>query len=139
SFVHEMNHAHYHHAGLKADINGTRDDYVTGKLHEEAEGTVLSIRAKMELEEATGGSLSSEYPLEQEYREAYNAQIEAGESVEVAQQAGLERVIQGFWDGEVVTSVRVDGRKLPYPDYYGRAWDRAHPDAAAGGGGGGGG
>jgi hypothetical protein len=49
TFVHEMNHAQYHHEGRSADINDpNKNNYVNGMVAEESEGTVLSIQARDE-------------------------------------------------------------------------------------------
>jgi Domain of unknown function (DUF4157) len=77
NFVHEMNHAQFDQEGKGAhgkDKNIStmgREEYVKSMLDEEVEGTCLSIETKMELE-AAGQKVSSKYPLEDEYRAAYD-------------------------------------------------------------------
>lgn len=134
TMVHEANHARYKHEGLSADIMAlSREDYVKQKVQEEAEGAVKSIEAKVELEGTTIDVSKATFPQEQEYREAYQKAIDAAKASDPAateddlkkrgREAGKARVIQGFMDGEVVTST--DGKS--YPDYYGDAWDKKHP------------
>lgn len=133
-FVHEINHARYHHEGLVADImNDSREDYVSGMVGEEAEGTVLSIEAQMEMEAAGLNASGHSFPLAAEYRAANDAayaqaqtqQPDAGEDAwrQIARNAGLAAVTEGFMNGAVQTS----NSGQSYPDYYGSYWDRAHP------------
>ncbi|MEZ4434094.1 MAG: DUF6782 family putative metallopeptidase [bacterium] len=123
TFVHEMNHAHWHHKGLGADVQTmTREAYVQKMLDEEVEGTVLSIESKGEIVDS-GTAISATFPLEAEYRAAYDAAKAAGKGAEDCRKAGHERVMQGFKNGEVVTS----NNGQSYPDYYGDYWDAVHP------------
>jgi hypothetical protein len=123
TFVHEINHAHWHHKGLGADVQTmTREAYVQKMLDEEVEGTVLSIEAKGEIV-AAGATITATFPLESEYRTAYDAAKAAGQGTEDCRKAGLERVMLGFKNGEVVTS----NNGQSYPDYYGDYWDTVHP------------
>ena len=133
AFVHEMNHARYRHEGLTADIKSLgRQEYIRKMVEEETEGVVKSIEGKIELEGTTIDVSKTSYPLEKEYREAYkkavdaakakNPELSAEELKKLGRKAGKERVIKGFMDGEVRTS----NTKESYPDYYGKAWDRAH-------------
>jgi hypothetical protein len=136
AFVHEMNHAKYDKEGLAADQHVTtmdRASYVEAQLKEETEGTCLSIEAKIELE-MKGQKVSVSYPLEEEYREAYEkaggslkppagkgkgeAKLDAGGKAKAR-----EAVLKGFKDGKVVGSKS----NKPYPDVYGEAWDKANP------------
>ncbi len=136
TFVHEMNHAKYHHENLGADIMKlSKKKYVKGMVEEEAEGTVKSIEAKVELEGTTIDVSSATFPLEAEYRQAYQAAIDkmkkkkkkppyTDEQLKAAGRvAGKKRVIKGFMKGEVQTSNTGES----YPDYYGKAWKDAHP------------
>lgn len=133
TFVHEMNHAYYHKAGLKPRITKTtRAEYIKRKVAEEAEGVVKSIEAKMELEGAKVDVAGLTYPLEKQYKEAYKKKkeevVKAGEKDEAkiaasARIAGKARVTKGFNDGEVVTSNSGDS----YPVYYGNSWDKYNP------------
>jgi hypothetical protein len=167
NFVHEMNHAEFDKEGEGAhgkDKNistMSREEYVVAMLDEEVKGTCLSIETKMELE-AAGQKVASKYPLEDEYRAAYEkatggkkkeAPIEpakdakkdaeptgtgdkaetpkgdpakksaGGSGLDAAgKKAGYDAVLKGFKDGLVTTSNT--GEK--YPDYYGKAWDKAN-------------
>ena len=140
TFVHEMNHARYHHEGLSADVTSlSREDYVKKMVEEEAEGTVKSIEAKIELEGTKIDVSKASFPLEKEYRKAYKASIDAAKAklpkrgligtmidearlLVAARIAGKERVIKGFMDGEVVTS----NTKESYSKYYGKYWDKVN-------------
>ncbi|HEY9609168.1 eCIS core domain-containing protein [Allocoleopsis sp.] len=140
TFVHEMNHARYHHEGLSADVTSlSREDYVKKMVEEEAEGTVKSIEAKIELEGTKIDVSKASFPLEKEYRKAYKASIDAAKAklpkrgligtmideaklLIAARIAGKERVIKGFMDGEVVTS----NTKEAYSKYYGKYWDKVN-------------
>lgn len=122
SFVHEMNHAHWHHQDMQGNASEMeREAYVTSKLLEEVEGVVLSIEAKGEII-AGGTQIAMTYPLEEEYHAAYLAAQQAGQGAEQCLEAARARVMQGFRDGEVSTS----NTGVSYPDYYGAYWDRVH-------------
>lgn len=133
SFVHEMNHALYKHKGWRASIRGTtRADYVKKKVTEEAEGAIKSIEAKIELEGTKISVKGLSYPQEKEYRKAFNDAVEAATKKDpkasaedlkrIGRKAGKKRVIKGYMEGAVVTS----NTKETYPDYYGKAWDKAN-------------
>jgi hypothetical protein len=133
TLVHEINHAKASIDGPKADIaKDTRADYVTKMLDEEVRGTVDSIKAKNELV-ASGKTITATYPLEAKYNEAYKKGVEDAKKANpkatdaelkaAGEKAGYDRVLKGFQDGEVTTSTT----GVKYPDYYGSAWDRAHP------------
>lgn len=152
TFVHEMNHAHYHHAKLEANIaTMTKVAYVNAAVAEEVEGTVLSIEAKSEMKVTQASNhtaakaaaakstdpavrgkaipaptpITATFPLGAEYNAAYQAKIRAGKSQAEARTAGRARVRKGFDDGEVKTS----NTNQKYADYYGASWDAAHPPA----------
>jgi hypothetical protein len=128
TFVHEMHHAHLRNAGLRADIyTMARDAYVQKKLEEEVDGTVLSIEAKAEIITA-GEAIAATFPLEEDYRTAYEAAKQAGKSDDECRQAGRAQVMIGFQNGDVQTSH--SGHS--YPEYYGMLWDRAHPSVHGG-------
>jgi hypothetical protein len=132
SFVHEMNHAYYHHKGLTANTAAnikslSRNDYIDRMIKEEAEGVVKSIESKMELATTTVNTTGLSYPLETEYTTAYTAAKAAGKSEADAREAGKQEVINGFHAGKVLTSTKNDaGVQETYPVFYGKAWDRAN-------------
>ncbi|MEQ8755500.1 MAG: DUF4157 domain-containing protein [Coleofasciculus sp. G1-WW12-02] len=134
TFVHEMNHAKYHHQKLSADVSSlSREEYVKKMVEEEAEGTVKSIEAKIELEGTDIDVSKASFPLETEYREAFKAAVDSEKTKNidvgeeklktVGREAGKKRVTQGFMNGEVVTSNTGES----YPDYYGKYWDKVNP------------
>jgi type VI secretion system secreted protein VgrG len=133
TFVHEMNHAEAHHEHRSGNVaNQTRQDYVNTMLQEEAVGTVASIEAKRQLQNAGVDVSRASFPLEDEYNEAYNAAVNEArrrnpnlsseEADAIGRAAGYQRVLQGFQNGEVVTSNTGEN----YADYYGRWWDTVH-------------
>jgi hypothetical protein len=129
TFIHEMNHAHYHHAGLGANVQTLgRQAYVDGMVAEEVEGTILSIEAKGEIV-AAGESTTATFPMETQYHQAYQASIAAGGNAAAARAAARERVRLGFVNGEVVTS----NTNASYPSYYGTYWDSVHPASTGSG------
>lgn len=133
TLVHEINHARASIDGPKADIvNDTRADYVQKMLDEEVRGTVDSIKAKNELV-ANGKKVTASFPLETEYNDAYKKAVDAAKKKDpkldeaqlraIGEKAGYDAVLDGFKTGKVVTSTNNQN----YPDYYGSAWDSAHP------------
>lgn len=133
SFVHEMNHARYYHEGLRADIHKLdRDEYIRLKVAEEAHSVALSIDAKTELWKAEVNVFDFNYPLEEAYREAYLAAVEATvaqesgqdihELIAIGQEAGMARLFEGLMQGEVLRS----STKIPYPDFFAQDWEKAH-------------
>ncbi|NMO15539.1 hypothetical protein HPC49_07510 [Pyxidicoccus fallax] len=133
TLVHEVNHAKASIDGPKADIvNDTRGDYVQKMLDEEVRGTVDSIKAKNELV-ANGKNVTASFPLEKEYNDAYKQAVKDAKKKDpdltdeqlraIGEKAGYDAVLDGFKTGKVVTST--NGQT--YPEYYGSAWDSAHP------------
>ena len=155
--AHETNHAHYDKDGLAANVvNDTKDNYVNGRINEEAEGTVKSIQAKNEMV-AGGKPTAAKFPLEDEYNKAHDDAVAkynhdhpnapAADAEAAGKQAGQDRVVAGFKNGsrEVVSSVPKtdaagnvingpDGKPIHenYTDYYTRDWNNNHPAPAAG-------
>lgn len=132
-FAHEMHHARYLHEGRKAELKvDSRQDYISKKLREEAEGMVVSIQVKMELEAADLPASEITLPLETLYRAAHQAAVEGASSGmlvpdeadlgTIGETAGEQALFKAFASGEVKTSNSYE----PYPDYYGRDWDEAH-------------
>lgn len=136
TIVHEVNHGISDRAGASGNAaTQNRNDYRNTMIAEEVKGTVKSIEAKNELV-AAGGHPSATFPLEAEYNQAYqnaaNAFRTANPGATPAQidaagkTAGTAAVDQGFRNGGVVTSNTGES----YLDYYGKAWDNAHPAGA---------
>jgi hypothetical protein len=132
--VHEVNHTKSTLAGTTPDIMKlTRDDYLKGMLDEEARGTVDSIKTKNELV-AAGVSITANFAREAEYNAAYKKATEdltkadpkatPAELKAAGEKAGADAVLKGFKDGSVLTGTRP---QIPYPDYYGKEWDKRHP------------
>jgi hypothetical protein len=132
SFIHEIQHARYHHEKMRPDMTSTgRESYISARLSEEAEAMALSIKAKMEMIEAGLGVDEVGYPMEKLYHEARIAAekaafvseraIPAPELATIGQEAGLERIMAAFANGEVKTSHTLES----YPDYYGQCWDQS--------------
>ena len=133
-FAHEMHHAQTLHEGNKADLKSeSRQTYVNLKLREEAEGMVASIQVKMELEKTGLQAANVTLPLEDHYRQAYQATVGQARLSEASlserqleatgRTAGQQALYEAFASGEVKTSNTYE----PYPEYYGRDWDEAHP------------
>lgn len=131
SLVHELVHARAHLSGTSGQLRKqARADYVNTLLSEEVRGTVDAIRAKNELA-ASGKNVTGTRALENAYNAAYklavdrarkaNPQATAAELTTAGEQAGNDRVMKGFLDGEVVTSTTGQ----TYSEYYGKAWDQA--------------
>jgi hypothetical protein len=132
-FIHELYHAKTHNEKTTPDVQSlSRQDYVNKMLEEEAEGTVRSIEGKMQLEGTKTKVRGAVFPLESEYRTAFKAaadkakvddpKIVQDELNRIGRDAGKKRVLDGFKNGEVVVS----GSTQPYPDYYGKEWDKRH-------------
>lgn len=133
TFVHEMNHAEEYHERRTGDVhNQSRQDYINEMLQEEVDGTVASIEARRELEQAGVDVSDAHFPLQDEYNNAYeaavtnarekNPNLTEAELDQIGRAAGRNRVMKGFQDGEVVTSTT--GQK--YRDYYGSYWDEVN-------------
>ncbi|MBL8183015.1 MAG: type VI secretion system tip protein VgrG [Blastocatellia bacterium] len=134
TFVHEMNHAEEGNEGTSGDItNMDRQEYVDEMLQEEIDGTVDSIEARNELAEGGTDVSNAHFPLENEYQAAHdqavadaraaNPNISDADAEAAGRAAGRQAVADGFNNGSVVTS----NTNESYPDYYGDAWDDAHP------------
>ena len=133
TFVHEMNHAKYAKEGKSADVEKLgKEEYVKKWVEEEAEGTVKSIEAKIELEGTKIDVSKTGFPLEAEYRKAFKDAVDAAKLKDpkkseedlkkIGREAGKARVTQGFMNGEVVGNIS----KKPYPDKYREYWDKVH-------------
>jgi hypothetical protein len=133
SFVHEIHHAKTENEKTEADVKALgREEYIKKEIEEEAEGTVKSIEAHMELEGTKIDVSKASFPLEAEYRAAYKTAVDAAKAADpkiseeqlkkVGREAGLKRVIKGFTEGEVHTS----DKNITYREHYGKLWDNAH-------------
>jgi Rhs element Vgr protein len=133
-FVHEMNHAQSSNEGTAADIaNQSREDYVATELAEEARGEALAAQAHDELA-AAGHPEAAEPFTYQTYKRGYadgvrdyaaaHPNATAEELDRAGKEAAEKAVLDDFKSGRVPTSG--PGNPL-YPDYYGKAWDDAHP------------
>jgi type VI secretion system VgrG family protein len=133
--VHEMNHADARNSGTQPDINtASRADYVNGNLAEEAHGESLATQAHNEL--AAAGTPEAG-PLNPLTGPAYDAASQNGANAyraahpdasqsdvdDAGRQAGEQAVLNQFQSGNVTTG----NTHQPYPQYYGNAWDNAHP------------
>jgi hypothetical protein len=136
TLVHEVNHAKAAKEGTTGNPSTqTRDDYINTMVEEESVGTVKSIEAKRELQ-AAGTQTTATFPLENEYNTAYNDAVTNARNTNpnatdaeldaAGKKAGLDRVRNGFNNGEVVPSV--DGT-TNYRDYYGKGYDAVNPPA----------
>ena len=134
TFVHEVNHAWYHHTGKTADISSLgRQEYIDANIHEEAEGAWLAIEAKMELEGSVHDNKHLTHPQDKKYIAAYNkhyAELKAkGETDQNAQKGAKEyarkKIKEGFYDGTVGVGDGKGGWQT-YVSYYGKEWDDHH-------------
>ena len=137
-FAHEMYHAQTFHEGTKADLKSeSRDSYVAKKLMEEAVGMAISVQIKMELEAADLSMAGLTLPLESQYREAFQAAVERAQAEgtnpneaalrAIGHEAGTLAIYNAFASGKVKTSNTYE----PYPEYYARDWEEAHPVKAS--------
>lgn len=133
-FAHEMYHAQTFHEGTKADIKSeSRESYVAKKLMEESIGMALSVQIKLELEAANFSMVGLTLPLETRYRKAFQAAVDRTRAEEtnpsevelqaIGHQAGTKAIYDAFASGTVKTSNTYE----PYPEYYARDWEEAHP------------
>ncbi len=137
AFVHEMNHAESAHDGTKPDINNpSKADYVDGMMKEESKGDALANQASKELA-ANGTPQTNNPPNKPSYDAGYakgvadakaaNPNASPEELDAAGQKEGQKAVYDDYKAGKVTPS-DIDGKKQPpYPDYYGNAWDKAHP------------
>lgn len=133
-FVHEMHHARTLHEGRKADRQSeSRQDYVNHMLWEEAEGMAASILVKLELEGNGVDVASLTLPFEHYYRQAYQAAFdqarlsEPAMSVQQLGTIGMAAGIQALFGAHLRGETRTANTHQPCIDYYGHAWDEAHP------------
>ena len=137
SFVHEMNHADARNSGTQPNINtASRADYVNGMVAEEAHGESLGEQAHNELAAAGTPEAGNRNPFtgpvydtaSQNGANAYRAahpDASQNEVDEAGRQAGEQAVLNSFQSGNVQTGGGTT--PTPYPQYYGNAWDGAHP------------
>jgi Rhs element Vgr protein len=137
SFVHEMNHADARNSGTTPDINtASRADYVNGMMAEEAHGESLGEQAHNELAAAgtpeagnrnrfTGPVYDAAQQQGAANYQAAHPDASQSEIDETGRQAGEQAVLNSFQSGNVITGG--GSTPVPYPQYYGSAWDAAHP------------
>jgi len=121
TLIHEANHARYDKGYRSSAFNSPgRGSYVSGKIHEETDGTVQAILGAKEFR-AAGHSLPAQ-PGETEYDNAYRDAKTSGASDADAEQAGWDAVEQKFWD-KGPGGFRASTNNKPYPDHYGDEWN----------------
>ena len=142
AFVHEMNHAQAGREGT-TDMPATdpnRAHYVDSRLQEEAHGDALANQAATELHDA-GTPVTTPPPNQPAYQRGYNQGVNDYRAAHpdatpadldaAGRQAGEQSVLNDYRAGRVTTST-AGGQ--PYNQFWGNAWDQAHPPAPAGGG-----
>jgi len=134
-FAHEMVHADEWGSGRAPDINTmSRNDYVNRKLDTEAHGEAVGERAHQELAAAgdpepgtrnpfTGPVYDNAAATGEAAHRAANPNASRVDIEEAGRRAGEQAVRNSFQSGNVITS----NNGQSYPQYYGDAWDRAHP------------
>jgi hypothetical protein len=142
SFVHEMGHAQRLHDGTRPDINNpSRAGYVDQKLQEDANNERRAYEAEQQMNSVPGAAQQQHNTTTRtNYQNAYNAErarlqaAEPGISEEDlnrrSHDAAEAAILQDYRNGNVNT-----GNTTPpqsYRDYYGSAWDGAHPPPPAG-------
>jgi type VI secretion system secreted protein VgrG len=144
SFVHEMNHAQHDKEGTSADINDpNRAHYIDQQLKEDAEGERLAYQTQKELADAghpetynsvTSPSFQQGYQNGVAAEKARNPNATPEQLDKAGNDAGQQRLLNDYRNGNVNT-----GNTTPpqsYVQYWGQAWDGAHPPPAPAGGGG---
>ena len=121
--AHELTHARYLHDGRKLRLDTpSRDDYVAGKIQEEVDAVLASIKLKLELVRVDSRIAELTIGLENEYRRAC---IDAGQKLNACR-AGEAALLNAFYSGQARTS----NSGQSYVDYYRNNWDDAHPARA---------
>jgi DNA-binding transcriptional ArsR family regulator len=132
-FAHEMQHVQAFYKGEQANPKSVgRQAFIEHKLHEEAKGMAVSMQMKMELEQLGFHVSNMPFPMEDYYREAYQAATERAwltdntlgrlELDAIGQAAGEKALFDAFISGQIQTSNTYDS----YPKYYGHVWDEAN-------------
>ena len=128
TFVHEMNHAIYDKEGRHADTaTMERQEYVDAAISEEIEGRVAGAQAVYELLQS--GQTVDKPAFFDAYEKgiadllARNPAATPAEQMAAGREGIRQRFHDAFYNGEFVTSTT----HVPYTDYYGSAWDAAHP------------
>lgn len=144
TFVHEANHAEYHHGKKTANTSAaitklSKDDYVNKMLDEETASTALQIETKIDLE-AKPGTLditkASTQPGEVSYKKGFKAAYDKAiadkkdEATAKAEgkKAGMVLLRKDFEEG--ITIVVSIPPNPSYKKYYGDAWDKANTKKA---------
>ena len=140
AFVHEMNHGQSSNEHTAADIvNQSRSDYVDTELREEAHGDAVANQAARELA-AAGNPQTTPPPNAAAYNAAYSRGVQAAQAanpnatadeLNAAGNAAAEsQLLDDYRNGRVTPSDVNGVRQPPYNQYYGNAWDAAHPPPA---------
>ncbi len=136
AFVHEMNHTETHFEGQEANVQTqSRQDYIDTRLRDEARGNAVGIQTADELA-AAGHPQSSTYDR-RSYDTAYNQGVADARAANpdatqeelnaAGARAGEAAILNDYNSGSIRPSDIGGVRQPPYPDYYGREWDAAHP------------
>ena len=137
AFVHEMHHAQMDKEGTSADIvNQSKADYVDTMMKEESTADALANQTQRELADA-GEPQTNEPPNKASYDAGYKKGVDAAkaanpnataEELDAAGKAEAQKAVYEDYKNGKVTPSDIGGVKQPpYPDYYGNAWDKAHP------------
>ncbi|MFY2558633.1 DUF6782 family putative metallopeptidase [Corallococcus terminator] len=117
--VHEARHARETLDKTTPSSKEPKDSFIAGNIREEAMATVDGIRVKDDLM-AQGINVSASFPMETQYREAYNDALAKGHGSAIAEQQAFDRVHAGFLNGEVPNGIT----NRPYSEFYSEEWDK---------------
>ena len=137
SFIHEMTHASRYNQGMNRTTL-PRQEYIEKRLEEEAEAAVRKVEAKMQLWSIGIPVLVKAAFFEDQYMTEYEASVTMAkaqgslltkaEQKALAREAGKNAMIEGYWNGLIVTSRNQE----TYPSKYGKLWDRMNQVAQYG-------
>jgi type VI secretion system secreted protein VgrG len=136
AFAHEMYHAQMENEKTTADImNQSREDYVDTMMREEAAAKARAIQTEEEL--AAAGepqtSLSRRYSYDAGYAKgradalAANPNATEAELEAAGRKAGEESLVNDYKTNKITPSNINGVVQPPYPEYYGKEWDKKHP------------
>jgi hypothetical protein len=134
TLVHEMNHAEADLGGTAANAaTQTRPDYINTNLAEDAHGERLAEQTLNELKGAGGAPMNAKYGsmTHPYFRQGMIDQATKDSTSNWNQRlnAGEQNLLSKYKDGTITTG----NTGQTYVDYWGGAWDRAHPAAGAAG------